>query len=234
MAKKVKKINKIEKSNNEEKKHKFKFGRNLGSLLIIIIGVIVIFFSIYIPSSYISVGKAGDVTPFVSGSTPITNLDNVIKMDADKFDLFDIDFYATKYDTDADKITFSINFKWTDNTSELCDHFNPFSNSNSYNIKAYICLASDWVGFTSYSTVLQYEFTKKTNVSNRTSTLTGIKQFPQKVNTFPIKVKVEAPDTYLYLNFKYDKGGKTIDNSYILKYTYNDYHTDKTIGGIPA
>ena len=44
-----------------------------------------------------------------------------------------------------------------------------------------------------------------------------------KANTWPVKVKVKAPDAYLFIAFYYCTNGEYKLQQYVLHYTYNEY-----------
>ena len=86
---------------------------------------------------------------------------------------------------------------------------------------------------TLYSITYVYEGTSQ----SKTVSVSGLKNFPYKTklwtDTFPTRVSVDAPTAYVYIYFKYqDENDKIITKRYILSYEYNEYHTDKTKGGI--
>lgn len=236
--------NKLKKIGAKEKKEKnpsgFKFGRNLGSLLIVMGGLFLLFLIVFIPYSYISTYNNNKVSMF-KGETAPTDLvmTNVKRIDADKFDLLDIDFSATEFNQKGDTVKFSLKIKWNENTTKLTDKFKPFANNSKYNVIAYVGLGANWVDYEAYSAKTSITLTNE-NINNnpvsKTITLSNkdIEKFPMKANTWPVKVTVDAPNAYLYLYFNYDKNGKTHTNVYILEYTYDEYHTSDTVGGLLA
>ena len=245
---KVNKVNKIKNNNKNKNKteKKFKFGRNLGTLLIIIGGALVLFLLVFTPYSYITTAKNNDVTSYISGSPNISvsGEDNVTRMKGSDFDLFDIDFYCTNWNIDEDQAKFHLGIKWNDNTSKLNNKETLLqldsSNSNNYTVRTGICLAADWVGYCEYSTTKEFAVTNSKTVQTYSSyRISGIEQFPSKANTWPFKVNVETPNAYVYIYFGYydttnPNNLKKVWKTYILEYTYDEYHTSKTQGGIIA
>ena len=280
-----------------EKKTGFHLGRNLGTILIIVFGLALIAFLVYIPSTYITakvtstpfetnvtdtmkqkVGLAAEsTTTVVDGTTTATSailksMRNDAKVINGKdFNLFDFEFYATKYNQDHGKtksddkglsygrVDFYTSFTWNKNTEQICPSGSfenlPVSSTSSsissYNIYAYVCLATDWVkyddkAFAQYSSYVNLTFK---NTETETSTeeakaykaivptsqpyVNGISIFPYSASTWPFAVKKRCPDAYVYLYF-IAKDGNNVKHTYryILKYTYDEYHTDATVGGI--
>ena len=299
---------------NNEKKTGFHFGRNLGTILIVLIGLALVALLVYIPSTYLTakststpfesnvtdtmkqkVGLTADTyTTVISSTSTQTSSykksmrDDAKIMNGKDFNLFDFEFYATKYNQEYGKtksddkglnygrVDFYTSFKWNENTENICpsgsfDNLPVSSTSSSissYNIYAYVCLAADWVKydnkpFAQYSSYVNVTFTRKEKASTSTSTSTastttttststetavkeyekivptsqpyvsGISIFPYTASTWPFAVKKRCPDAYVYLYF-IAKNASNVKHTYryILKYTYDEYHTDATVGGI--
>ncbi len=193
--------------------------------------------------SYINAWNNNQVTPYAptvtknddgttSETAKISDLvlnDDTVRMEGKDFKLFDITFKATKYNDRADEkvnsVTFSV--KVTKNTDSP-ETLTPLTTSSSYYFKSAVALCSNWIGLNSYSSSLSSYAVG----TEKTMSVTLNTQFPAKAETWPVAVTVESPDCYLYLYYKTQENGKTVEHSYILRYTYNEYMTDSTEGGI--
>ena len=283
---------------NENKvKTGFHLGRNLGTILIIVFGLLVVGLLVFIPSTYITakvtstpyetnatdtmkqkVGlSAESYTTVVDGTNTTTS--SILKtmrndatvMNGKDFNLFDFTFYATKYNQDYGKtksddkglsygrVDFYTSFKWNANTAKACPSGSfdslPVSSTSSsvssYNVYAYVCLATDWVkyddkAFAQYSSYVNLTLSNKETsestegdkkyeeiVPTSQPYVTGISIFPYTASTWPFGITKKCPDAYVYLYFiGKDEKNVTHTYRYILKYTYDEYHTDKTVGGI--
>ena len=221
----------MSKIDNKEKKG-FKFGRNSGTLLLIIGGLILLFLLISIPYGYISEGNKNDITPYKSKAETI-NIEKAKRMKGSSFKEMDVEFYCSKYDVEGNTATFSLNIIWNENTSNLSDNSEKLEIvSGSNTVEAYVALCADWVSFETYSTSQKFKVAPEHTALPKTVSLTGINHFPKYAKTWPIAVKVDTPNAYVYLRYTYLDSGNRITKIYILEYTYNDYHTDKTIGGL--
>lgn len=220
-------------------------------LLIVIVAAIILVPIIYSGTTYIKAWNTNKKTPFAptvtestdeSSSTTTTEtprisgliLDDVQRIDNKDFNLFDITFQATSYnDREADKVqqvSFSIVIKKNDNTPT-----NMVETSNSSNclVSTGLVLCANWISLESYqSSLSNFSESYLTNGTSRNVTLACTTQFPAKADTWPVKVTVDSPDCYMYLYFRTQENGKYKNNSYILKYTYDEYMTESTQGGI--
>lgn len=221
------------------------------AILIFILATIILVPIIYSGTTYIKAWNDNKVVPYEpsitestddSGSPTTTEtprisgliLDDVKRLDYKDFNLFDLDFKATSYnDRETDgvqKVEFSLTIKKNDNTPTTLVNV---SSSSSYLVQAGACLCANWVGLNSYTSSLYgYSESYLKNETSRTLSVTCKTQFPAKADTWPIKVTVDSPDCYLYLYFRTQENGKNVNNSYILKYTYDEYMTSTTQGGI--
>lgn len=220
------------------------------AILIFVIAAIILVPIIYSGTTYIKAWNTNKVTPYSptisesdnSGSTTTTEtpkisgliLDDVKRIDNKDFNLFDVNFQATSYnDRESDgvqKVEFSLVIKKNDNTPKTLTNT---SSTSSYLLQAGACLCANWVGLNSYTSSLSgYSDSYLTNGTSRTLSVACKTQFPAKADTWPVKVTVEAPECYLYLYFRTQENGKYVNNSYILKYTYDEFMTSTTKGGI--
>ncbi len=258
------------KNNNENSTKKFKFGRNPLSLIIIILAIVIIFFAIYIPSSYIGVYNSNHVTAFESSLPESDNYKieqtkerNVQRIKAKDFDVLDLNFRATSYSMKKDShdatknpsVSFKLSMYWTDKTTELFgDHFlginydGEVAINNTQTIRMAVCLATpEWIGYCNYSSDTIRPFSNKYVKSAESSkdqpsessyTINGNissddkaknQTFPATANTWPVKVSVDNPNAYLFIQFFYPKDGVK-EQIYIIEYTYDEYvNSDTTI-----
>lgn len=219
--------------NKNEQKNKL-FGRNTFTMLFILIGGIVLFLVVFTISSYVSIGNQNDVTPFVTkdadGCEVQFDVENVTRMDAKDFNEFKLEFQCTDYKTSTGTAQFKIKAYKNENTRNV--------NSNT-KLKVALCLASDWVGFASYSSeelsrTLEIN-EKEDGTKSTTLTISNIISYPAKANTWPVPVTVNSPDAYLYVSYTYYKNdnvsaGETETKNYILKYSYSEF--DVQAGGL--
>ena len=156
-------------------------------------------------------------------------------------------------------VTFQMTFQWNAKTQELAPNgFDKLPTSassttlSSYNVYAYVCLTSDWASYedkpvclynsSNTQVLLEPTHTKDTNnnetdeyVINTPSTVSinGISVYPFTAPTWPVAVTEKAPNAYVYLYYIYkDANNKKVENRVILKYTFDEYYTKDTKGGI--
>ena len=222
-------------------------------LLIAIVAMIILIPIIYSGVTYIKAWSNNKKTPFAptiavtetteSSTTTSTTtetakisglkLDNVKRIDNKDFNLFDITLYASEYndrENEKQQVVFSISLKKNENTpAGLVET----ASGQTSLVQTGLCLVANWIPFESYQSSLS-SFTNSylENNTSRTVTINCKTQFPAKAETWPIKVTVDSPDCYLYLYFRTQENGKYVDNSYILKYSYEEYVTKQTQGGI--
>lgn len=229
-----------EKNKKEKDPNKFHLGRNAGTALILG-GVILFLVLVYTvlwatvigSSSYLKVYNKNKVTPYKE-SHPEAKL-----VEASKFKDFDVNFYCTSFSSkDEHKAVFKILLTSTEATEELTPITSSLStnktstSSNPTVVIAEVCLAANWVNVEKYSSTITIEKNsltrkddedKKTTSKTATVSLDKTQVFPMKKDLWPVDVKVNAPDAYLFLAYYTEKNGKDILNQYILHYTYNQY-----------
>lgn len=180
----------------------------------------------------------------------------IYKMNGKDFDLFDLEIECKAYTNNRDtntkdvefdgqsgKAEFNFTLKWTSKTTEeLGDNkLIPFDNDSKKDIKLTTCMAADWVGFCKYQTstsITSKTITKASDESDEdytgatfSSDVTGIDYFPTKAKTWPVNISVDAPDLFLYIEFKYQHNG-TKTRIYVLKYKFDEYNPNAKAGGI--
>ncbi|MBQ9124998.1 MAG: hypothetical protein IJY14_04815 [Acholeplasmatales bacterium] len=194
------------------------FGRNLftlslilGVLLILILGGIII-------DSYYGTYKDNDVTAFESNSEEIPDgitLENVKRMNAKDFDKLNIKFSISEVVSKRD-ITFKLGIQKNENDTY------EYSKAT-----AAVCISADWVGYTDYSNKATFTIRNYGNTLTYSYNLKlyDIPSFPQKANTWPVKVEVEKTDLQFSLFISYSYKNEYLTNvteSYILEYSYSD------------
>jgi len=241
--------------NKEEntERTKFKFGRNPLSFLIVLAGLGIILFVVSTIYSYTSTWKKYNITPFVTvlGENPTdkekerldSNLpsnfelkeadknNTVTRMDGKDFNVFDLSVECLDFgQTTTYNAKFRTKIKWNDNTSKKASVLRPFDDTNK-NVKIAYCLGADWVGFCKYSSsVLSLEVkSDREEKQFSDSYVEGTNFFPKTAKTFPGNIKVKTPNLYVFLHFQYENDGLKTE-TYILRYTFNEYHTENTIG----
>ena len=211
---------------------KFKITRGLLNKLIplvLLLGILLAF-AIYclVVAIKLNIGgpKVFSSESVVNGLTEIDE-DNIERIDYDKFTDFDVRFYASSYD-DADEkaVYFQVAFAKKENG------ILPKKDGTTY-FKIDIALGAEKVNFESYystSSLIDikspYVGLDKTieKVSTRKLKVNCDTQFPAKKTQWPITVKADSPDAYLYLQYTSTENGVDIKKEYILKYTYDDYY----------
>ena len=243
-------------SNKEKKQGGFKFGRNLGSFLIIIASLVLLFLLIAIPYSYISTASLNKAKVFEGQSiyTEYMEKYNAYKdkpnstitykpvrfTKANKFDAFDLRLeckeYIHDYRDDKGKVTFDLSVKWNEATTAMAEQnkLNPIPGSSYNTVNTAVALASDWVKFSGYSYErgLRVEYDKEAAIGTN-YVITDVPKYPLFAKTWPIKVKVPTPTAYVFLSFSYSSNKGTINEAYVVEFSYNQYMTDSTVGAIP-
>lgn len=212
-------------------------------ILIALLASIIIIPCIISGVSYINAWNNNQVTPYAptitknedgttSETAKVSDIvlnDNTVRMEGKDFKPFNITFKATKYNDRADEkvnsVTFSVKVSKNDESPTTLV---PLTSNSSYYFKSAVALCSNWIGLNSYSSSLSSYAVD----SEKTMSVTLNTQFPAKASTWPIPVVVESPDCYLYLYYRTMENGKEVLHSYILRYTYSEYMTDTTEGGI--
>ena len=170
-------------------------------------------------------------TPKITG----VDLTNVKRMDNKDFNLFNITFQATNYNDRTDEGKQNVTFKIVIERNENSPTLTYVDSGSTYLMKTGVCLHADWIAFESYQSSLSTytdTYLKAGNTGKPTFSVPCKTQFPAKADTWPVKVTVDSPDAYLYILYKTQENGVTTVNSYILKYTYEEYMTSSTTGGI--
>ena len=182
--------------------------------LVIIVGLVVVFFVAATISSYASLTKHM-YEPFATEEMSY-KLDNAQYIDGEDFTDFKLEFECTEFNVN-NKAKFKIT------TSKFEEQ-----EIDVQSITVRVCLTADYLDYCKYSS----ENTKHTldeSSSSKTQTYTvDTVEFPAKVDAFPFDIKVKEPVAYVYLQYKV----KTIvgtetkikTHTYILKYDYEDFN----------
>jgi hypothetical protein len=196
--------------------------RNLLTLLIAIGGLAVAFFVAVVISSYASL-ETYDITPF-QGEEVSYNLENAEYINGDEFTDFGFDFTCEKFDIN-NKAVFKIKtYKLEEQEIDV------------QNITINVCLTTDskYVNFCEYRENTKHKVDDSSN-NTQTYNLETI-SFPTSIDAFPFDIKVKEPVVYVYLHYQVkvstETGSRMKTSTYVLKYTYSDFMTKDTIGGI--
>ncbi|MCR5349610.1 MAG: hypothetical protein K6E20_01315 [Acholeplasmatales bacterium] len=227
----------------------FRLGRNLGTMLIVIGAVAIIFLTILM----IERGKAwSDLKTNVTAYSDTDkasyvkdqiDLDNVERVKYKNFDYMDIDFYCSLYtdnqenyyvkkkssDTcdNKDKLTFKLTLSKNSNTGKP-------RTQDGYIAYANVGIAQDTIGDEAYSTTLK-SYTDSTIFSTSSSTfsVTSTVSYPCKVKSWPFSKTIKTPNAYVYLKYlTYDDSGNQEIKEFIIEYKYSEYMTSSSEKGI--
>ncbi len=223
----------INKNKDNKQKKKLPFGRNLFTILFVLVCTFIIAFVIYTIQSYVTAANKSKYTPFVTQSITdgtasefsegtFNSVDSRIKHD--KFDKLGVYLVCNKYIEDDSNAT----------TRTAVYKVAVYENDNTPTIKngtvsVSFCMAAPWVGFIKYPsssapkdlTVCESQEAAEASSNSyyKTFTISGQIDFPAKVNTFPIPITIDAPTLYLYISIT-DTYSKT--TTYVLEYSYYD------------
>ncbi len=210
------------KDNNSSKKNKL-FGRNIFTLFILIPILFVVIFCIFIIVNYVSVYNSNKLEAFKDKNIEeqydsSSYNQEPTRMKGSQFDEYGIIFKCVEYNEDKKTANYELRVYKNENSKDL-----------SKNITANVCLTADWIGFVSYATkttslrLADDKSTAEGSVTYRkTFSISNIVDFPQKADTWPVKVTVNEPNIYLYLEFTYQENGKAKTDAYVLEYSYQD------------
>lgn len=209
------------------------FGRNLFTLIFIIVAMILLFFIIYVPSNYITAYNSNKIRPFIDKTKDTTfetqsqsnpfNVADAVYMKEKDFEDFGILFKCTEYSEDSQSASYELRTYKTEATKAIVQD----------TISVSLCLKANWIGFVAYSSTspsttklsADKETAEKTDLSStykKTLKISSLADFPAKANTWPIKITVSEPSIHLYISYNYKENGVTKTNSYILNYTYSE------------
>ena len=223
----------MKKENNQEKKKKLPFGRNIFTIVFVAVSITIITLIIYTITSYTTAYNNNKFTPFVDETigkqyeSSSYNLENVSRISHKDFKDFGLVVTCTSYDEDENtgasaKASYKIATYKFEDTKDI----------KNGKVSVMMCMGADWVNFLKYPTstsIRELEFNASEEVAkkdsptySRTFSFSGIIDFPAKANTWPIPITVDCPNIYLYLSYSYQENGKTLTKSYVLQYSYYD------------
>ena len=237
---------------NNERKH-FKFGRNLGTILIIL-GSALLIFMVCLIIERVNANKKimESVKPFSDTNTASVaadlDPDNVERYDAKDFTYFKLDLQCSEYidgydktvikkknkttslsDSEKDKVKFKIKIEKTDETDESK------LDSSSYVCYMAISLAKNKLGDENYSSTYK-KFGSDDNLYSTTYTnfaaITSSYSYPVKIKSWPYTTKISSPDAYVYIRYNALINGRLTAKEFVVKYTYDEYMTKDTTGAI--
>ena len=235
-------------NNKKEKKqkdpNKFHLGRNLGTYLICLAGLIFIGFLVLVlfatligETSYLQVYNKNKVNPYQDDDHKELIVEPTY-YEAKDYDLFDISLVAESVDThDAHKIAFELKMVKNEATPDLVPLRYSTSGgfeavaTSSYRAYVSLCVAADWVGVCQYSSSYTYITQSKldstlenTSHTHINVTLKSEQVFPMKTNNWPVPVTIKTPDAYLLIAYMELVNGANVVKFDILHYTYDDYY----------
>ena len=163
MSYKAKRINDNKKKKEPKDPNKFHLGRNLGTYLIMIggiIGLLLIIGAIVLTVQFIKVNTGNKVYPYQDEDHQELIIDPVF-VEYKDFQLFDVKLEAVSMDThDAKKATFDLYVVKNENTPDLIPirYSSTFDKhvDSTYRAYASICVAADKVGVCNYSSSYSY------------------------------------------------------------------------------
>ncbi len=209
---------------NKKKKHLF--GRNLFTLLFVLITLLVIAIIVFPITTYSKAYNENKLTPFVNRTATeeftegTYNIENVKRMHNSKFKELGIIFNCTSFVQEAGNKSAAY---------ELRVYKNENSKNITGSITANICLSADWVGYIGYGTKTtslrvadDKEKAESSTTYRRSFTVSNLIEFPAKAKTWPVNVVVSEPTIYLYISYNYQENGKTKQETFILKYDYSE------------
>lgn len=218
------------KQKNNKTDSKISAPKKIPTKLIFIILYVVIIPVVVISTLFIVTYNSNKITPFDDTTTPYVNLN--------KIDSFTFEFYCSVYDEvkndeDGNPITTSIKFK--------AAAYSKKAGITVKNLKYRVQLGSNWFGYTSnisssISLTLAADQQAAINSSStyyKQATISGFNQiYPKRTLLFIYK---KAPTAYVNITWDETKTstGTTVQKSYIIEYSYDQYVVDGlTQGGI--
>lgn len=238
MSFKAKKVNDNKKKKAPKDPNKFHLGRNLGTYLIMIggiLGVLLIAAGIVLFVNFITVTNGNKVYPYQDEDHQEL-ITNPIFVESKDFTLFDVKLEAVSIDThDAKKATFELSVVQNEETPALIPlryQSNAFSKVSDSTYRAYasICLAADKVGVCNYSSSYSY-ITKsaiESTFENTTKKTISVsfkdgETFPMKAEGSIIPVTVNTPEAYVLLVFLTEEKGNEVLSFYVIHFSYDEY-----------
>lgn len=207
------------------------FGRNLFTLIFILVAAVLLFFIIYVPTNYITTYNSNKIRPFIDKTKDTTfetqsqsnpfNATDAVYMQGKDFDDFGMIFKCTEYSEDSKSASYELRIYKTENTKSIVQD----------TVSVSLCLKANWIGFVAYSSTspsttklsADKETAEKSDLSStykKTLKISSLADFPAKASTWPVKITVAEPSIYLYISYQYKENGVTKTNSYILSYSY--------------
>lgn len=217
---------------NQAPKKQRLFGRNAFTFFVFVPIVIIVILGVFIGASYVSTYNSNKIKPFENKSVGVLFTDNEGKneflvenatyLKGGEFEDFGYLFKCTSYNEDSKSATYTFIPYKTEETKAI----------KNDKISVALCLKADWVGYVGYSSTTPSTVTlssDKEKAEETTSStykknlnINSLYDFPSKADTWPVKVKVEEPEIYLYIAYTFQENGKDVTNSYIIEYAFDD------------
>lgn len=220
-------------SDNNKSSNKSKlFGRNVFTLYIIVPILFILILGIFITVNYISTYNNNKIIPFENKSVGVLftdndgtnsfNVENAKQITEEEFTEFGYILKCIEYNEDSKTAKYEFRPYKLETTKAITND----------KVSVALCLKTDWIGFVGYSSTSAVSATLSSDLEKAESTtsatykkdlsITSLVDLPAKVDTWPVKVKVNEPEIYLYLEYSYQENGKTKTNTFIVEYSYSD------------
>ena len=206
---------------NNNKKKKIIFGRNIFTIVVVLV---VLLIGTIIADNIIT-SVQNDVTPFVTKADGTTydegtyDLENCKKIKLSELEEFGLKFVCTEYNEDTQQIKYTMTTYLTEKSKDII----------SGSCTAQVCVASDYIGFISYSTkhttvkfAADLETAENSSTYQKTFTISSVIDYPAKSQHWPFPITVDSPTTYLYISYNYNSNGAKRTETFLIEFSYKD------------
>lgn len=199
---------------------------------IAVLALLIWFFTVTAMSVDAYINTTADKKAF-SDSTgqALTNINNAEIIDNEDFNDFNIKFTCTNYNADGNSASFRLYYYVKENGITLAS-----------TISTKLLLTADYIDYNSYSSTytvskLAGTLTEAEGSSTyyKTYTISSLASFPTNATTtvWPYTLtQITAPIAYLYLNYSYKDGTKTVTKTQLIRYDYSEFNVLQ--GGLKA
>lgn len=192
--------------------------RNLFTLLVVIAGFAVVFFTTAVIVSYASLDK-NLYEPFQTEHETY-DLENAKFIKGSEFEDFGLEFVCTEFDNGHAKFNITP-YKFEEQDIDV------------EKVTIRVCLTANYLDYIEYSTERSHKIADSldsaTTNSNTYTHTVDIIDFPAKVDAFPFDITVNTPKAYVFLEYKVTTN-KIETKTYVLEYDYKDFNVQ--LGGI--